>query len=433
MKIENIQLKNFRRFGDFTIELDPELTVIIAKNSAGKTAILDAIAIALAPYISVFPSGMTVGIEQEDVKTVNHSDSPENEPIYPAQIITKIDQFPEKMQRSLSGPKSKTTKKESSPLTNLAKSFLERISGTDPFELPVISYYRTARLWKEHSLTTKKTLSESRIVGYRECLSSASNYKDIQQWMAKATIADIQEQQKGKSSLLKPIIRNIENSVNNVLAEQGWNSFSYSIQNESLQMSHEDLGSLPVNRLSDGVRAVVSLCADLSWRCAKLNGHLAEQASALTPGIVLIDEVDIHLHPEWQQTIIPSLRKTFPKIQFIMTTHSPQVLTSIETENIRILEDDQTIYAPQGCLGAESQRLLERLFGVPSRPQGNEIVKLLKEYMKYVSDPNQWEGENPIEIHRKLKEHFGSEEPELLRLDMILKRKQWEARNEKNK
>lgn len=86
-------------------------------------------------------------------------------------------------------------------------------------------------------------------------------------------------------------------------------------------------GPRPVGLLSDGYRSTVALFADLARRCAILNPHLLEKAAEKTPGIVLIDEVDLHLHPSWQRRLIADLRKAFPAIQFVLTTHSPQVIS----------------------------------------------------------------------------------------------------------
>ncbi|MGB8922932.1 MAG: AAA family ATPase [Pseudomonas sp.] len=94
---------------------------------------------------------------------------------------------------------------------------------------------------------------------------------------------------------------------------------------------------LKVSQLSDGIRNIVALAADIAYRCIKLNPHLGITAPHQCTGVVLIDEVDMHLHPAWQQTVIPDLLGAFPNIQFIVTTHSPQVITSVQAKCIRVL------------------------------------------------------------------------------------------------
>ena len=89
-------------------------------------------------------------------------------------------------------------------------------------------------------------------------------------------------------------------------------------------VEHSENGRLPLSQLSDGVRNMVSLIADLAYRSVRLNPHLGEEAARLTPGILLIDEIDMHLHPRWQQLVVDLLQKTFSAMQMILTTHSPK-------------------------------------------------------------------------------------------------------------
>lgn len=141
--------------------------------------------------------------------------------------------------------------------------------------------------------------------------------------------------------LLFQPLRVIREAVKFVLSEVGWVDIQYSIEEKSITLGHGKYGHLTVNQLSDGIQAVFALVADLAYRCYLLNNHLGDEAIKQTPGIILIDEVDMHLHPKWQQTILTQLRTAFPKIQFIVTTHSPQVLSTVAAENIRLIEQDE--------------------------------------------------------------------------------------------
>jgi hypothetical protein len=148
----------------------------------------------------------------------------------------------------------------------------------------------------------------------------------------------------------------------------------------------------------------------------------------------MIDEVDMFLHPKWQQTILPSLQEAFPKIQFIVTTHSPQVLTSVPSDCIRVIQDGKVFSAPQGSEGSESKRMLERVFGAKSRPKNNAWTNNLKDYRDYVySDKwvNGWSDEM-LRLKSELHHHFGGEDPELTELDLYLENREWELNLEKN-
>ena len=125
--------------------------------------------------------------------------------------------------------------------------------------------------------------------------------------------------------------------------------------------------------LSDGIRTTIGLVADIAHRMAKLNPQLAENIATKTPGIILIDEVDMHLHPEWQQQILRSLKAAFPKVQLIVSTHSPQVLSTLRKENIRVLSsDDDDIWSAveplKSPLGHESKDALAYIMDTHPRP-----------------------------------------------------------------
>jgi predicted ATP-binding protein involved in virulence len=191
-------------------------------------------------------------------------------------------------------------------------------------------------------------------------------------------------------------------------------------------MVHPDHGRLAVSQMSDGVRGVVSLVADLAFRCMRLNSPMGEDAILETKGIVLIDEVDQHLHPGWQQRILQAIRKAFPNIQFIVTTHSPEVLTTVESRQIRILQDGKCYGAPAGTLGAESSRLLQTVLGIKSlRPPLTEVAEL-NEYLELVYT-GYWKDPRAIALRQKLDQLYQGEEPALLEADLQIENQEWES------
>ncbi|UZD94788.1 AAA family ATPase [Pseudomonas corrugata] len=344
MKLRKLKLKDFRRFESLDIDFHPDLTVIAARNGQGKTSILEAIATALGPFVGAFDLGSSKHIERSDARYVRLGDGFENEQRFPVIIDASLDSPAIEWQRALHGPKSRTSVKDAAPLAKWGKELQESLRTRAETALPLVSYYPAGRLWMNHKNSSRKAvISASRTMGYEDCLSSASNFVQMQQWMSKATLAVVQQQNLPgyERSDLKPRIVGIQSAVNLVLQDEGWSNFHYSLSFEELAMSHPDHGLLPISLLSDGVRAMISLAADMAFRCARLNGQFQDQASLMTEGIVLIDEIDLHLHPAWQQRVLAALRLAFPKIQFIVSTHSPQVLTTVNREQIRIIHKDE--------------------------------------------------------------------------------------------
>ena len=100
----------------------------------------------------------------------------------------------------------------------------------------------------------------------------------------------------------------VQQAIDSVLQETGWHSLEYSVSHEkSLILKHDEHGTLKVELLSDGIRGVLAMVGDIAYRCIKLNPHLGLNAAKESSGVVMIDEVDMHLHPAWQQTILGNL------------------------------------------------------------------------------------------------------------------------------
>jgi predicted ATP-binding protein involved in virulence len=157
----------------------------------------------------------------------------------------------------------------------------------------------------------------------------------------------------------------------------------------------------------------------------RLNSFMGEKAVRETKGIVLIDEVDQHLHPGWQQRILTALRRAFPRVQFIVTTHSPEVLSTVKSEQIRIFENGKCYGAPAGALGAESSRLLQTVLDTSLRPPVHEVDEL-NEYLELVYT-GRWKDPRAVALRQKLDQLYQGEEPALLEADLQIENQEWEA------
>ncbi|PID44939.1 MAG: ATP-binding protein [Proteobacteria bacterium] len=434
MRLDQITLKNFRRFDQLTVDFHPELTMIVARNGQGKTTVLDAATALLGPFAGAFDLGKSKHIDVKDARYQRKSERSDSEQQFPVTLTARIAPLKETISRELNGVKSKTTIKGAAPLSHYGKTLMEQVRSLDDVSLPMLAYYGSGRLWNSHkNMQRKSVLSESRTMGYEDCFSSASSFTQVQQWMSKATYAALQQQNMDAYNEypLQDQIDGIQQTVDRVLENQDWSGFHYSMQHEELAMTHPEFGVLPVSMLSDGVRAMVSLVADMAWRCAKLNPHLGQKAQTETDGIAFIDEVDMHLHPEWQQTVMGSLQNAFPKMQFIATTHSPQVLSTVPAQCIRVIDGGHVHTAPSGTKGAESSRILKCILGVETRPPADENTQLLKAYEKLVY-ADQWNSPEAREQRTRLDDIFSGEEPKLTELDLYIENREWELDLEKD-
>lgn len=435
--LSKLELNNFRRFSSFFIDFEPELTVIVARNGQGKTTVLEAIAVALGPFIGAFDNGKSKHIESSDARYSSVGYGFENEQNFPVTIKACLDRPNISWQRALNSRKSRTTTREAADLANWGKRLQEALREDKTVELPLIAYYSSRRLWVSHKNTGKRNvLTESRTMGYEDCLSPSSNYTQLQSWIKTATYSVLQHQQKNnKSSEIINLYERLECiklAVNEVMCNEGWSDFDFNIALDDLAMSHSEHGLLPLSLLSDGVRAVISLTADIAFRCARLNGHFGDQAAKLTKGIILIDEVDLHLHPAWQQQILQSLRKAFPKMQFIVSTHSPQVLTTVESKRIRLIYQDSeskwhAVNPRQEVKGLESAIALSEIMGVSPIPPITE-ADWLTEYTAQI-ERGQTESESAQGIYKKLVDFYGAPHPVLLHLDRLKRFQKYKLKN----
>ena len=182
---------------------------------------------------------------------------------------------------------------------------------------------------------------------------------------------------------------------------------------------------LNLNQLSDGEKNMIAMVGDIARRLSMANPNLENPLEG--DGIVMIDEVDLHLHPHWQQKILFNLEQTFPNIQFIVTTHSPQVLTTIKSKGIQGLvyeNGNLEIKKFNFSLGAKSHELLYEILGVQERPQIIPIVQILNHYLELV-DENLYNSEEAMKLREKLDDWGAGEEKDLLNADMDIRLKEY--------
>jgi predicted ATP-binding protein involved in virulence len=174
-----------------------------------------------------------------------------------------------------------------------------------------------------------------------------------------------------------------------------------------------------LNQMSDGEKNMITLVGDIARRLVianpDSNSPLAES------GIIIIDEIDLHLHPSWQRLIIPQLRKTFPGCQFIISTHSPQVLSHVKPENLFLLNNENnelSCSVATESYGKNSDRILEDLLGVDARPK--EIKDRLKQLFILIENKELETAENEL---NSLSEILVGGDPELVMANTLITRK----------
>jgi len=454
VKLIRLELENYRCFPSLTLELDTQLTLLVARNGQGKTSLLDAIKVALWPYVRGFDLGSTTnditGIHPEDV-FLRPLKAHQMEPSLPARLCAQATlhgknwEWTRRRESIRKGTQTRgddaANKLEAAAQALEVQIFNRAVSDQPPFDLPVLAYYGTGRLWSQKKLTAAFEKAEnaefSRTYAYRDCLDPASSYKHFAKWYTRIFRSYRDEQirniERGhlsidvKDEFAHPVLA-VQNAVNAVLATQtGWRNLAYSSEFSDLVLEHPIHGVLKVSQLSDGICNIVALAADIAYRCIKLNPHLGITAPRQCTGLVLIDEVDMHLHPAWQQTVIPDLLDAFPNIQFIVTTHSPQVITSVQAKCIRVLHtvtEEKLLQVKisnvdQQTQGVASSQVLAYVMGIDPTPD-NDPSRKLSEYMALIQQ-DLHESQQGLVLREYLSLHFGIQHPDMLDCDRLIR------------
>jgi predicted ATP-binding protein involved in virulence len=417
MKLEYLKLTNFRGFREFEITFDPQFTVLLGGNMAGKTAVLDAAAFVLRRLLG---DEQARDIADDDVHqaVVSSGGIPLLQPQFPVTIEAKLadDDFHRgSVVWHFHRNEALGTFLDSARLTPRESSYtLLNLPITN--DLPVVAYCGVHRNWARSQTAEDLRGIGNRYDGYVGAFDVQSAHAMMAGWIRKQTYVELQQ---GKA-YVQPQLAAVEAAVRSCI--EGLKRFWFDVQSDDLRLELDSGEIRPFHMLSEGYRNMVALVADVAWRASVLNPHHGPNAHQLTEGIVLIDELDLHLHPAWQRSIVGDLRRTFPKIQFIVTTHSPQIVASVHRDQVRLLDRNQLVSDKPYVEGRDASEILEDVFGVAARP---EAVKAeIDELFRLIEDED-------FEAARRqlaaLEERLGPHDAEMVRARWILDSEELQA------
>lgn len=412
---KKLSLDNFRHLSDFGLEFSPDVTLLVGMNGSGKSAVLDSMAIMLGTIVSEL-GGESTSFSQSDARRIIGDLGSEkrlatSEPQYP--VVGKLDAVLSgelmSWERRLTKPGGRTTRGNIEVRDFMGK-IRERATGhrnpDSPEEiLPVFAYYGVERL-----IGTRRGHGEipsSRLGAYASALDPRSDLTRLSSFLESIDGQILSAKAYGDDEPTAAIrqFKAIELACANILEPVGWRSLRWNRAIGALTLFHKQHGTLPLSSLASGTKIAAGLAIDLASRIARANPQLGdEELLHSTPGIVLIDEVDLHLHPTWQQLIVPALRRTFPRVQFVLSTHSPQVIATVPTDSVRILEASR-VRIPSYAYGLRSEAVLKEVQGTSPAPQV-EAREKLSEYLSLVYADK---GNTPlaIKIRKELNDTLG--------------------------
>lgn len=370
MQINQIEIKNFKLFKEESFIFNPQFNLLVGINGSGKTSLLRAIAVALGGWANAYinsESNLRPILDEEirEIQVDNRFDKSKKSSITAFGNATIIDRYDKLINArakwtryrneysSLTYQSAFIKYENSMPyplsISTLGSDILNYIENGYKFDLPIIAFYECDRLWlakNELNIESSSKTRYSRFDPYVDCFHTASDHHAIAEWLLKHELTSLQQ---GRET---PVLQAIKKSAR--IALENCTDIRFDMEQSRVIVAFKDNIIIPFEHLSDGQRTILGLFCDIARRTAILNPHLSGDAISQTKGVILIDELDLHLHPRWQRRIIEDLRTVFPNIQFICTTHSPFLIQSLRTsEELIMLEEEPQPLSDYAHIGIE--------------------------------------------------------------------------------
>ena len=408
MRIKELELKNFRCFEHMSLMLHSNMNVMVGVNGTGKTTILEAIRIFIGAVFceldKIENKISSPSITDDDVRLHNL------ERQYSVEIQGILDIDKELLHegiaswdRVLERYGGKTKFGNGKNAKELSKNIQTLIRDGEETAVPIIAYYSTDR-YKKEKKNTGLEADGSRLRGYYNALDSMTNIWFFLNIIKTETLWELQS---GKQSIILSMVRKVIAGCVPDCAE-----IVHDVKYDKLIITQRDGEKIPFSSLSDGVRSVLSMVMELSLRCYLLNPYLGENAPLFTSGIVLIDEIDLHLHPEWQLHILNDLSAMFPRIQFIVSTHAPLILSSVKDGCVFSIAD-KSVYSFPNQYKRHPEQILTDMNTKLTFGHDLADYRLLIEAGKGKS-------EEAVRLREKLEVELGKNHDELLKADVML-------------
>ena len=338
MRINRLEYVNYRGLKTGLIDFDSRQTIVVGKNGSGKSSVLQGVATAVSWIIARVKSEKGVGQYVDELSVTNGHQN--------AQIVATFDEFgavtiPNKAKSGL----PKRFNIDLNGLRGYCNGKREQLEATN-FEcsVPVFALYGVKRAVIEIPLRIRNT-EEHLLETYKDCLNGAAKFRDFFMWFRNQE--DLENELRAdatdKGNFSTRELSAFRRAMGRFMPEYT----NIRVRRKPLRMTVKKNGEeLNVAQLSDGEKIYLALIGDLCRRLVLANPTLDDPLEG--EGIVMIDEVDLHLHPQWQGEVAERLKEVFPNIQFILTTHSSQVINRVPTDSLRLLSEGQVARADYG-------------------------------------------------------------------------------------
>lgn len=375
MRINKLDLHNFRGIKEQVIELDGKTSVFFGINGTGKSTVLRGINILFSSVISKITQGRykrVINIESEDIRFGE------------AKVDIKFELGLNSINDNLiyyRGMERRTKRRYhgKNALAKIANTFEELYLKDDSSNMPIFVNYGVHRVVLDIPLRINKNHSFDKLSAFEKAVENRIDFRSFFEWFRNQEDLENEIKANLNKDYIDVSLQSVRTSIYRMM-----NGFSeLRVKRSPLRMTIiKDAITLEMEQLSDGEKCTMALIGDLARRLALANSKLLNPL--LGEGIVLIDEIELHMHPTWQRKIIPTLRDIFPNIQFIITTHSPQVLGELdESVNVFSINQLNNTFVTEkitSLIAWDSNLILEELMGTASLNKGikENITKIFE-------------------------------------------------------
>ncbi len=378
MRLDNLHIENFKKFAAQDIDLHPQFTLLVGENGAGKTTVLDALAVAGGVWLLDPPDSILINsgrkifptdIRLEPLTKGDRIQFQERRPV----IVRATGRIAERDQvvwtRQIRADQRNTTNADAADARQIIKEVYAKDSAGENVLCPVLAYYGAGRAWLPSNERVPKSKANGpamRWAAFYDCFNERIRFAELHKWFSRETT-----ERGNRGGMWRPGFEVVRRAVLRCVpdADDVW----FDTDRDQIILSICG-NAQPFDNLSAGQRMMLALIADLAIKAVTQNAYLLPpdelgseddplpRVLKLTPGLVLIDEVDVHLHPIWQRRIATDLKGTFPAIQFVCTSHSPQLIGELQPDEIRLMHDN-VFSQPALSFGMDSNWVVEVLMG----------------------------------------------------------------------
>ena len=416
MRVARLQLANVRAIVAANFDFRPGFNLVVGVNGVGKTTVLDTLAVCLSVFVqrtNKIPGIGRVSVDLFDIRMGAGA----------LDVVCEIQAGAESTRYSYALHKSRESSVSRAGMVGIPREQVHdtpdraefvgesppAVSGTESGGRPLAILFSTNRAVASQRVPSKSAAGR----GVSSAISGALSNRRGLHLAEFAAWMRVQETLSSERPAAKRVLGALDRAIERFLPAY-----------RSLRLGGESVGggillidrgtsTLPVGLLSGGERGVLAMVLDLTRRLAQANPKMNDPA-AEAEAVVLIDEIELHLHPEWQRRIVKNLTETFPKCQFIATTHSPQVIGEVEHDRVHIMAGGE-VYSPPQSFGVDSSRVLEEIMDTDSRTPS--VKNLLSKISRTFGDERY---DDAGDLVADLVDRLGENDPEVTRIRTLL-------------